>query len=58
MPTHLSAYTTGAAGFPAHRMTFAPACRNRTVRPSILSVLEWPLVTKLTVAGTAFVRSR
>ena len=55
-PSHLSACTTGAAGLPAHTMTPGPACRNWTVQPPILIVLEWPSVTKQTLAGTALVR--
>ena len=55
-PSHLSACTTGAAGLPAHTMTSGPACRNWTVQPPISIVLEWPSVTKQTLAGTALVR--
>ncbi len=55
-PSHRSACTTGAAGFPTHCMTLGPACRNRTVRPSILSVLVEPSVRYEAFAGTALVR--
>ena len=55
-PSHRSACTTGAADFPAHCMTLGPACRNRTVRPSILSVLVEPSVKYEAFAGTALVR--
>ena len=48
-PSHRSACASGADGLPAHCITLGPARRNRTVRPSILTVKPHIIVLKSTI---------